>query len=251
MTGSGCLSSRAALRTGSGLVYYVVPDALRDIVEIKLTEVISIPVADRDTGRFLPASADDILSAASGCDAAAVGPGVGRSPETAALINDLVSRLEIPMVVDADGFAITAPETLAARKPPVVITPHPGEMAAWLGRSVSDIQSAREETATEVAGAYGVITVLKGHRTVVADHARIYVNQTGNPGMATAGAGDVLTGMIASLIGQGMPLFEAAVLGVRLHGEAGDAAAQKQGVHGLIASDIICALPGVLRNHAE
>lgn len=243
MAGAACLSACSALRSGAGLVYAIVPASLLSIVQIKLTEGVCRPVEDRGRGFFTAASGEDILSALSGCDVLALGPGMGRNPETRTVVNHVLEECGLPAVIDADGFVNMEKKTLRGRPGPSVLTPHPGELALWLDRDLSDIQSARKETAAKVAEEYACVVVLKGDRTVVAGNGTVYVNATGNPGMATAGSGDVLTGMIAALLGQGMNACDAAVLGVYLHGVAGDMAAEKKGQHSLIASDIVESLP--------
>ncbi len=251
MIGAACLTARSALRSGAGLVYTIVPESILHIFQTKLTEVICVPVADSGHGFFTVDAADAILSFAAGCDGIALGPGMGRSEDTRKAVNYVLQNCERPVVIDADGFVLTEKDVLRQRNAASVITPHPGEMALWLGKNISDIQRDRKKTAIQVSEEFQCVVVLKGDKTIVADHGRIYVNASGNPGMAAAGSGDVLSGVIAALIGQGMGAYDAAVLGVYLHGLAGDAAAEKLGEHSLIASDIIEFLPDAFIRHGK
>jgi len=178
-----------------------------------------------------------------------IGPGLSHAPMIAGIIREVVGALEIPMVLDADGLnAFEAfPELLARGHAPRVITPHPGEAARLLKSLPSEIQEKRAETAQELAERFLSVAVLKGHRTIVTDGKKSYVNKTGNPGMATGGTGDVLSGVIGALIGQKLSPYDAACLGVRLHGKAGDIAARKLGQVSLMATDVLAALPDAFR----
>ena len=161
----------------------------------------------------------------------------------------VMARVAIPVVLDADALNVlgrNAVVVIKQSREPVIITPHPGEAARVLGQTIKQVQENREAAATTLA-ATGAIAVLKGHQTIVCDGQRIYVNQTGNPGMATAGAGDVLTGLVAALVAGGMEPFDAAVLAVWAHGRAGDLAAERFGILGMTALDILDCLPQALR----
>jgi NAD(P)H-hydrate epimerase len=246
MTGSGCLASISALRTGAGLVYTAVPESLAGIYASKLTEPIIIPLEDDETGRLSFSCADRIASLLESMDAVAIGPGLTVSEDIRRIVGMLIEKCNVPLIMDADALnAISGdPSVLKKLRADAVITPHPGEMARLAGISVGEVQSDRIGTAVRFAEKYGVTAVLKGSRTIVA-HAdgRVYINTTGNAGMATAGTGDVLTGIIAGIIAQGVPPVDAAAAGVYLHGLAGDAAADYKGMHGIVAGDLADILP--------
>jgi len=251
MVGAGALAAQAALRSGAGLVTLATPAMVEQAAATKLTCATTLPLPDRPGGALAPAAARRVLSAADGFDVVALGPGL--SLHAAPAVRALVPRLRLPLVLDADGLnALAGRAGLLLRRPaPTVLTPHPGELARLTGRSVADIQARRAEAAARHAREWRCIVLLKGAGTVVTDGRRVYVNRTGNPGMATGGSGDVLTGVIAALIGQGLPAFEAAALGARLHGRAGDLAARERGEVSLIATDLLDTLPRAFRSHAR
>jgi NAD(P)H-hydrate epimerase len=180
----------------------------------------------------------------------ALGPGLGRSQELTTLVTTVLAQARVPLVLDADGLNALEHHSAELRRHagPVVITPHPGEFARLAGCQVADVQARRQERAARFAAEHGVIVILKGYGTVVTDGRRVYVNTTGNPGMATGGTGDVLTGLIAALLGQGLEPFAAAQLGVHVHGLAGDLARDELGEVSLIASDLVEFLPHAFRN---
>jgi hydroxyethylthiazole kinase-like uncharacterized protein yjeF len=245
-TGAAYLCSQGALRAGSGLVTAGIPESLNTIMEIKLTEAMTLPLSDAGKGSLDLTANDDIIEFAKKCDAVVLGPGIGTKRNTCALVKDLILAIEQPVVLDADGINAIAgkADLLKKRKGRTVVTPHPGEMARLVGKDVESIQKNREGEARDLAAATGAVVCLKGHRTVVAEPGgAVYVNNTGNSGMATGGTGDVLTGMIASFIGQGLDDFSAAVSAVYLHGTAGDIAAEELGAFSMIASDILDYLP--------
>jgi NAD(P)H-hydrate epimerase len=188
-------------------------------------------------------------------DALAVGPGLSRTPESAAFVEHIVSGAEIPLVLDADALQALAdarPAKPAWRSGAVVLTPHPGEMARLLGQGTADVQADRVAAARECAARFRAVTVLKGARTVVAaPDGGVWINPTGNAGMAAAGMGDVLTGVIAAHLARGIPPLEAALLGVYLHGLAGDLEAAATGPWGLLASDLADRLPAAVRRLAN
>ncbi len=245
MTGAACLAGRAALRSGSGLVTVACPESLNPILEVKLTCVMTLPLAETVDHTLAMTALDVILKHAAATDAVALGPGVSQHAETRKLVCALVEKVKKPLVVDADGLNNLVGQTalLKKRRSETVLTPHPGEMARLTGREISDVQRDREGVAASFAKEHGVVVVLKGHHTVVADDKGIYVNETGNPGMASGGTGDVLTGMAASFLGRGLGAFEAAQLSVYLHGLAGDMAAAELGQEPLSATDILSFLP--------
>ena len=252
MTGAAALTSEAALRTGAGLVTLAVPKSLNPIFEVKLSEVMTLPLPETDAGSIAESAVLQILEFAEKTKSVlAVGPGLSQHPETVALVHRLVKvnseqGLGLQMVVDADGLNALAQTTelISLLGSGAVLTPHPGEMARLTNTSIPTLEADRIRTAEKFANQYGVTLVLKGAPTVTADpNENIWINSTGNPGMATAGMGDVLTGIIAGLAAQNVPSETAAVLGVYLHGLAGDIAAKKLGLHGLIASDVLRAVP--------
>jgi len=242
-SGAAALAGLAALRSGVGLCTVATPvDALSD-VQGHAPELMGVA---------LPASAvlgpthlDVLLAAAERKDALVLGPGIPRGPETHALIGELLARLEVPVLLDADGLNAIAghPEVLQRSRVPVVLTPHPGEMSRLAGRSVNEIQSDRVGAARAFVRTHRVVLVLKGARTLVAEPGgQLRVNPSGNPGMATGGTGDVLSGMVGAFLAQGLYPVDAASVGVLAHGLAGDAAARRWGRLGLVASDVTAAL---------
>jgi hydroxyethylthiazole kinase-like uncharacterized protein yjeF len=250
MTGAGCLSASAALRSGAGLVYLAVPSSLSYIYSISFKESITIPLEDDGAGFLCRKSIKPLLGGMKKKDVIAIGPGLSVNDFSIEIVDAVIRNSQVPVVMDADALNATARDisVLKQRKTQMVVTPHPGEMARLTGMSVEDVQGNRMETAKEFAAKYGVITVLKGAKTIIADpDGTVYINPSGNPGMATAGTGDVLTGIIAGLIGQGVKPLDAAVAGVYLHGMAGDRAAEEKGQHGLIAGDIAEGLPYVIK----
>jgi hydroxyethylthiazole kinase-like uncharacterized protein yjeF len=250
MTGAASLAGEAALRSGAGLVTVAVPETLHNIMEEKLTEVMTVPLPDNGKGSLSREAGKHILSLLENMDVLALGPGLSQSPDVIALVRELIPSLKTPCVLDADALNALAGEAGVLRKlkAPAVITPHPGEMARLMGTTPKDIQDDRMGSAVKAAAAWKVVALLKGARTVIAaPDGAVYINPTGNPGMATGGSGDVLTGIIASLIAQGLKPVRAAAAGAYLHGLAGDQAAREKGMMGLIASDIISALPAVTR----
>lgn len=248
LTGAAVLASRAAMRAGAGLVTLGVPESLHNIVEIKLTEVMTRPLAEITGGAIGHKAVLEFTQLAAKADVVAVGPGLGQESETAEAIRELIKMIDKPLVIDADALNALcgAPQVLSQTKALAVITPHPGEMARLTGLTVEEVNSDRIEIARMSAGDWNAIVVLKGAPTVVAfPDGEVYINTTGNACMATGGAGDVLTGVIAAFIAQGLSSHDAAVAGVYVHGLAGDIAAQA-GVIGRIASDIGEALPAAI-----
>lgn len=246
MTGAAYLASEAALLMGSGLVTCAIPKSLNAIMERKLTEVMTLPIEDKGKGYFLTSGFPRIKKFSEKINAAAIGPGISRKNETRKLVRKLIQDLDTPITLDADGINCISdnPGILKRAKRPLVITPHPGEMARLIHRRVGDIQKNRQKISKEISKKYGITVVLKGMNTVVASRdGALYINKTGNPGMASGGVGDVLTGMIASLIGQGFSSFDAARYGVYLHGVAGDIAAKNKGETSLRAQDVLNNIP--------
>ena len=231
------------MRTGSGLVFLGVPEEIWSVVAVKCSEAMPHPL-DADVERVCERMAD--------CDAALVGPGLGQSARACDLVCDLVHELEIPLVLDADGLNVLAGNLhlLAGRAAPTVITPHEGEFARLTGCSLP--VSDRVGAARSFAAEHGCVVVLKGHRTVTAaPDGRVWINTSGNPGMAKGGSGDVLAGMILSLIGQGLPAAESAAMAVWLHGRAGDLAAESLGEYAMTPTDLLAFLPRALMELSE
>ena len=246
MTGSGCLASMSALRTGAGLVYAGVPKSLAPVYSSKMTEPIVIPLEDNGTGRLSASCVEHILGLMDRMDVAAIGPGLTAGDDIRKIVEAVIENSKVPLVIDADALNAISADTSVLRKlkTDAVLTPHPGEMARITGTNTKQVQSDRMGTALNFAQQYGVAVVLKGSRTIVAyPDGRVLINTTGNAGMATAGTGDVLTGMIAGIAAQGVPVGDAAAAGVYLHGLAGDAAAELKGMHGMVAGDLVDILP--------
>jgi len=251
MTGAAVLCCEAALRSGCGLVRLVCPRSLNHVFEMKTTEVMTLPVEESPHGTISDKAVKAILQEAKRFNCLAIGPGLGNNLYTQRLVRDLVRRCHFPIVLDADGInAISAePQILLDHQAPLVITPHPGEMARLASKSIDEVQKKRRIIAVTFARAFDCVVVLKGAGTVVTDSRGVYVNETGNSGMATAGSGDVLTGMIASFVAQGMTSFDAAIAGVYLHGLAGDIAAAELTEYSVTASDILNAIPEAFAEH--
>lgn len=249
-TGAAVMAARGALRVGAGLVTVATPRSLNDVVEAKLLEAMTFPVPETETRSLAIAAKEPLISFAADKTALALGPGIGRHPETAALVRELLPQLRKPIVLDADGINALAghEEVLGSLAAPLILTPHPGEMARLLGTTSATVQRDRLQVAARVAHEHKVYVVLKGAGTVLAGpDGSLAVNPTGNPGMATGGTGDVLTGMIAGLLAQGLSPWEAACAGAYLHGLAGDLAAAALGEIGLVAGDVLQAIPDAIR----
>lgn len=245
MSGAAALMGRAALRAGAGLVRVAVPKSILPIVASIEPCFTTIALPDDSLGRISSRAINHILDAVGQNDAFAFGQGVGISGELRSVLETLLGLKGLRLVVDADGLNNLAgmKNWLASLNARPILTPHPGEMKRlWQGLFREQMPTDRQRQATKLAQQAGSIVVLKGAGTVVTDGEKIYVNRTGNPGMATAGSGDVLTGVITALLGQGLSDFDAAVLGVYVHGLAGDIAEKKVGRVSLIATDIIDAL---------
>jgi len=245
MSGAAALAGRAALRAGAGLVRVATPKSVLPIVASIEPSFTTIPLAEDSSGRISAKAINTILNAVSDNDCVAFGPGIGVSAAIRGILETLIQQQNLPLIIDADGLNNLSkiknwPGRLKAK---LILTPHPGEMKRlWAGLFREQLPGERRAQALQLAQRTGTVVVLKGAGTVVADGQKVYINKTGNPGMATAGSGDVLTGVITALIGQGLSNFDAAVLGVYIHGSAGDIAAEKTGQVSLIATDIIDAL---------
>ncbi len=251
--GAAVLVGRAALRSGVGLCTLAVPESMQMEVASEQAELMTEPLAETGSGTISTDAVDTILALAGSMDALALGPGLGSPEEIRETVAAVVSGSDLPLVIDADGLnALSAVKNglkiLEGRKAVTVLTPHPKEAARLLGQEVREIQADRLNACRKLAKATGSVVVLKGHRTVIAGpDGTVSFNSTGNPGMATAGTGDVLTGIIGALLAGGCDPFDAARLGTYLHGLAGDLAASETGMDSLIASDLLNRLPGAIR----
>lgn len=245
MSGAPCMAGLSALRTGAGLVYLAVPKGLHNVVEKKFTEGVTLPMPESG-GALAEDALPAALKQAGRVDAAILGPGIGVTGGTAKVAAGLLKSVKVPMVIDADALNVLAkqPGALRSAAGPVIITPHSGEMARLCGAGAKEVEAARLETATAFAKKHRVITLLKGAHSITASpDGGVYVNPTGNPGMATAGSGDVLSGIIGALAAGGAPPLKAAAAGAYLHGLAGDIAARTVGERSLTATDITRRLP--------
>lgn len=251
-TGAAAMAANSAVRSGSGLVTLAAPASLSHVLEIKTTEAMTMPLHDAGTGWLADHAWPVLAGILPGKDAVAVGPGIGRHPETVALVRRLVEEVEAPLVIDADGLnAVAEDVTILDRKrsPCLVMTPHPGEMARLTGRTIEEIERDRLGAASAFACQYGVYLVLKGAGTVVAcPDGSLSINGSGNPGMASGGMGDVLTGVLVALLGQGYSPVEACRLGVFIHGYAADLLSADKGEIGMSAVDVQEKLPYAFKN---
>lgn len=248
-TGAPVLASRAAVRGGTGLVFLQVPRSVYPIIAVKCDEAMPSPLVDED-GKLAAAACGKVMERLSACDAGLIGPGLGRSSGVDTVVWNAVERYEKPLVVDADGLNALSQHILLLkqRTAPTVLTPHDGEFQRLSGFWPSRQQEERREQAAEFARIHGCVLVLKGHRTVIAnDRGRLYENTTGNAGMAKGGSGDVLGGLIVSLIAQGMEPIHAAAAAVWIHGRAGDLCAKAMGQRAMTPTDLIGRLPEVLK----
>jgi len=248
-TGAPCMTSLAALRAGAGIVFLCVPEGVRQSAEQHLLEVMVRPGLDDGEGRFSPGAADQILELAARASAVALGPGLGRSKGTRELVRILLERLELPVVVDADGLWALAGhlDWVFSRQAPTVLTPHSGELARLLGRDSGRIDARRLDAARAGAADTGAVLLLKGADTIVAAPGREpVVSDLGGPGLATAGSGDVLTGIVAAFLAKGVEPRVAAVGAAAVQGLAADRAAAASGWAGMIATDVVGALSRTL-----
>jgi NAD(P)H-hydrate epimerase len=245
-TGAAAMTAMAALRAGAGLVTLGCPQEVQALVAQQTLEAMTVGLAQTPLGGLSAKALPQILGLATGRKCLAVGPGMGREAETGTLLESLVAQSPLPLVIDADGLNLLADrmDILKEAQAPVILTPHPGEMARLTGLPATELMADRVATARRFAATFGVILVLKGARTLVADPSgHVWVNISGNSGMASGGMGDVLTGVIAGFVTQGYSPDTAALLGVYLHGAAGDHLALSRGPQGYLASDLMAALP--------
>ncbi|VUZ84830.1 carbohydrate kinase [Candidatus Methylomirabilis lanthanidiphila] len=249
-TGAAAMCAVSALRIGTGLVTLALPESLNDAMEAKLTEVMTEPLPETGERTVAFAALDRILELMKGKRVVAIGPGLSTYPETAELVRTVVHASEAQFVVDADGINALGPnlEMLRTLSCPPILTPHPGELARLLGIDRDEVVRNRIPIAQKVATSFGVYLVLKGARTLIANpEGHVAINMTGNAGMATGGTGDVLTGLIAGLLAQGVSADLATRAAVYLHGLAGDLAAEAVGQEAMVASDVIAQVPEAIR----
>lgn len=252
MTGAGAMSCRAGLRAGAGVVLWAIPKSLNAIGESMVMEVMTLPVPDTPAGAPSMEAREILVEAARETDCVVLGPGLPVAGDTGELMRLLIPEIYPPLILDGGAFSAIGTDVMIIRKrqSPTIITPHPGEMGRITGKTSDEVQAKRRDFAVKYAKLSGAVVALKGHGTVVTNGKDVYLNGTGNPGMSTAGSGDILCGVVAALVGQGLAPFEAAKLGVHLHGLAGDLGAAELGVHGLMASDIIEKLPAAFLAYA-
>ncbi len=243
-TGAAYLAAMGALRSGAGLVFLGVPEGIYEIEAIKLNEPVVFPLPDRE-GELSSLGLPEILDRVKKMDAVLLGPGLGQSEDVFRIVKAVLETAACPIVLDADGINVLAGhrDILRGRTYPTILTPHDGEFAR-IGGPVGEDRMA---SAAVLAGDLGCIVLLKGHRTCVTDGMEYYLNSTGNPGMATGGCGDVLAGMIVSLLGQGIEPVKAAACAAWLHGAAGDVCAQKLGQYGMLPTDMLEELPRLMK----
>ena len=250
LTGAAALCANAVLRSGAGLATLGIPASLSLVMARKLTEVMTCALPETSHGALALKAKKEILRRANDADIVVLGPGLSQNKDTQRLVRELVVSIRKPMVLDADALnAICARVAILKKlKKAYVVTPHPGEMSRLFGKSTRYIQKNRLTVAKKFSNQYNAVVVLKGSGTIVAEKNKTYVNKTGNPGMATAGSGDVLTGIIGGFLAQGLKPFDAARLAVHVHGLAGDLAAEDKGEAGLIAGDILEKIPEAIRS---
>jgi NAD(P)H-hydrate epimerase len=249
MSGAAVLAGSAALRGGAGLERLAIPESIAGIVATSQTCYMTAAMPADEQGRLSLSALPILLELAAKASAVVVGPGLGQTPEVAAVVRSLVADVQAPLVLDADALNVLGqrPALLQQRRQPFLLTPHPGEFARLLASDTQTVQANRGNLAVAFANDFGGVLVLKGAGTLVTDGRRIYTNTTGNPGMASGGTGDVLAGLLGALLAQRMDPFEAAVLGVYLHGLAGDLARDQVTEVSLIATDLLEFLPAAFR----
>ena len=243
-TGAAFFAAMGALRSGAGLVFLGVPESIYGIEAVKLNEPVIFPLPDAG-GRLSADAVPEILTRLSQMDAVLVGPGLGQSEGTLAVVRAVLENAQCPVVVDADGINVLSAhrDLLRGRKSPTILTPHDGEFARLGGVIGEDRMAAAAALAEEL----GCVVLLKGHETCITDGIDGYINPTGNPGMAVGGSGDVLAGVITALLGAGLPPLEAAACGAWLHGAAGDRCAAELGQYGMLPTDMLSALPRLMK----
>jgi NAD(P)H-hydrate epimerase len=249
-TGAAAMACQAALRMGAGLVTLAIPKSLNAIMEMKLTEVMTEPLPETPKQTLSLRAFSSIVRLCENKKAVIIGPGLGTFKETQSLVLKLIRTLEIPIILDADGLTAlaTQPKTLPIKNRSVILTPHPGEMARLIRSTVKEVLEDRIGLSKNFSQTQHVHLILKGHPTLIATpKGEVFINPTGNPGMASGGTGDVLTGMIGGLVCQGFDLLSSLQIAVYLHGMAGDEGVEEVGEKSLIASDIIEKIPALLK----
>ncbi len=248
-TGAAHLAALGTARAGAGLVTLACPTGIGEILEIKTTEAMTVPVADTDDHSFAAGAISRLVSLAGERDVVAMGPGVGQNNETAGLMRELAKLVEQPLVIDADGLNAFASEPgltsiLISRSAATVLTPHPGEAARLLGMTSAEVNRDRVSAARRLAESTGAVVLLKGAGSVISTpDGRLAINPTGGPELSAGGTGDVLTGMVAAFLAQGLDAFDAAALAAWIHGDAGDRLARRAGHSGLLASELADEIP--------
>lgn len=252
LTGAACMSSEASLRGGCGLVTLFSPKDLNDIFEIKLTETMTIPVKSKN-GVISAKAFKKISEELKKCDALLYGPGLSRTTDIKKLLEKLIKTTFVPMVIDADGINVLSENLKILKKSnaPVILTPHIGEFSRLTGYDTKYILENQNELAIQFAGEYGIILILKSHRTIVTDGKEIFQNILGNPGMAVGGSGDALAGLTAAFLSQGNSPLMSALGGVYIHSLAGDMAAFDVGEYSLLPRDIIRYIPYAMKLSSE
>lgn len=243
-TGAAYLAAMGALRSGAGLVFLGVPESIYAIEAVKLNEAIVFPLPD-EAGKLSTAAIPEILECLPKMDAVLIGPGLGQSEGTFAVVKAVLTSAACPVILDADGINVIAAhkDIVRGRTNPTILTPHAGEFSRLGGSMDVDRQLAAEAMAREL----GSILLLKGHRTVISDGSTTYINPNGNPGMAVGGSGDVLAGIITAFVGQGVDPLQAAACGAWVHGAAGDICAAEIGQYGMLPTDMVHVLPRLLK----
>lgn len=243
-TGAAALAAMGALRSGAGLVYLGVPDSIYMIEAVKLTEPVVFPLTD-ENGMFSRDAAHRVAELIPTMDAILIGCGMGQSDGSVHVLRTVLNQATCPVVVDADGINClsTHKDILRGSTAPVVLTPHVGEFQRLTGELIQ----SRELQAQQFASEFGCVVLLKGHGSIITDGNTTYYNPTGNPGMAVGGSGDMLAGMIVSLLGQGLPPLEAAAVSAWLHGAAGDLCAEQLGQYAMLPSDMLQVLPRLMK----
>jgi NAD(P)H-hydrate epimerase len=253
-TGAAAMCCDAAIRVGVGLVTLGIPSSLNAIMEVKLTEPMTNPLPETESASLSLDAYDPIMAMTEGKTALVLGPGISTAEETMDLVRQLIRSVTLPMVIDADGITALAADRHALHdaKGPIILTPHPGEMGRLLGVRSGEVQEDRLGVARRAALEFGCHIVLKGARSLVATPSGdVFINPTGNPGMATGGIGDILTGMVGGFVCQRLSPTDAAKAGTYLHGLAGDRALPSRGERALIATDLLDGIAGLLKDFAD
>ena len=242
-TGAAALAAMGALRCGTGLLYLAVPESIYVIEATKLTEPIILPLPDED-GMLSTKAVPAVLDLLPKMDAVLIGPGLGQCEGTDSVLQAVLNNFTGPVIIDADGITMLSlhKDILRGRTSPTIITPHPGEF-----RRLAHLEEDRVSSVVSLARDLGIVVLLKGHNSVITDGDQCFVNTTGNPGMATGGSGDILAGMIAGLVGQGIDPLLATAVGAWIHGAAGDICAKEIGQYGMLPTDMLEVIPRLIK----